>query len=183
MKKQLLALSILTAITVPAYAEGMYGFADLGQSKMEIDFGEGWSASRTETAMDLGLGYDFNKNFAVEFSYRDLGEISERDEFSKSSISVDALQISLVGKATISEQIAAYGRFGFAKLSSDGEYIDYEDSDFNESSSDSANKIVFGIGASYKITEAFGVRVEYSRYAEWDDVTLSSTTIGATYHF
>lgn len=183
MKKHLIAIGIFAATIAPVHAAGLYGFADLGQSKMEVDFGEGWSASRTETAMDLGLGYDFNKNFSVEFSYRDLGKISESDEFSKSTVSVDAIQISLVAQAPINEHVAIYGRLGFAKLSSDSKYIDYEDSDWNESSSDSANKTVFGVGASYKLTEAFGVRVEYSKYAEWDDVTLSSTTIGATYHF
>lgn len=195
MKKQVIA-AVLMGASIPAFASNFYLLADVGQSKVEIDV-EGTSLSKDDNVVSFGGGYNFNNNFALELAYRDLGEIGVgyRESYGggdyyeeKATIAATALQISLVGSVALGEAAKLYGRIGMADLEVEGgyEYSESFDGDTyseSESDSESKNKAVFGAGLSYSFTPAFALRAEYSQYAEWDDVTISTTTIGLTYQF
>jgi len=74
-----------------------------------------------------------------------------------------------------------YGRLGFAKIDLDYKYS--EDTGYRESSSDSENKALFGVGASFNVTPEFAIRAEYNQYAKIEDTKFSALTVGATYRF
>lgn len=196
MKKQIIAAAVLMGVSLPSFASNFYLLADVGQSKIEIDVDDA-KLSKTDNVMSFGGGYNLNNNFAIELAYRDLGEISEGysenlgggDYFSEEvTLSATALQISVVGSFALGEAAKIYGRVGMADLEAEVGY-NYEESvegwkyADSESESDSKNKAVFGAGLSYSFTPAFALRAEYSQYAEWEDITVSSTTIGLTYQF
>ena len=196
MKKHIIAAAVLACASIPSMASDFYVLADAGQSKFEIDF-EGATLSKTDNIVGIGGGYKFNNNFAVELAYRDLGEMSEEssDSFGnggyyveKYTASASALQLSVLGSISLGEAAKLYGRVGFADLELEGEYKyneTYNGETYSESasSSDSKNKAIFGAGLSYSFSPSFAMRAEYSQYAEWDDVTISTTTIGLTYQF
>ena len=183
MKKICLVLSAATLLSSNAFAGDLYGFADAGQSKISLDV-EGSSFSKTDTAVSLGLGYKINSTFSIEGAYRDLGSISDVSEYDdKTSISATAIQVSVIAAAQMGDKFNLYGRLGYARIKAEAAYEDCCDSDYDESDSATKNKAVFGVGGEYKVTESFGVRAEYSKYAKWDDVTLSSVTVGLTYIF
>ena len=72
-----LALALGIAITPAAVqAEGWYAGAGFGQSKVDVDcdLDISCSANDTATAWKLFGGYQFQRNFAVEFGYVDLGK-------------------------------------------------------------------------------------------------------------
>jgi len=101
---------------------------------------------------------------------------------------VSSLQLSVVGSLPLSEKVAIYGRLGVADLkikstekavgSFDGERFQE-----TESSSVSKNRALVGVGLNYALGSAFALRAEYTQYAEWEDLTISTTTIGLTYKF
>lgn len=192
MKKQLLAAAVLSTMTLPALASNLYVVADIGQVKYEVD-----SYDETKTGFTLGGGYKFNDTFAVEVAYRNLGEIKEREyedlgggdyyeENFKNEFS--ALQVSLVAGFPVSEAVNLYGRLGYADIDldysfSDVEVIDGSESTFSGSGTLSKSKVLFGIGASYSVSDAFSLRAEYGQYGKFEDIKISSFTLGLTYGF
>jgi len=180
MKKQVFAMASLALAAAPSFASDFYFLADAGQSKLEIDV-DGATLSTTDNAISFGAGYSFRENFAIEFAYRDLGEISEDyrenlgggDYYDESvSLSSTALQLSLVGALALGEAAHLYGRVGLARLEAEATYSyseringwNYSES---ESATTSKTKAVFGAGLSYSFTPVFAWRGEYSQYAEW----------------
>lgn len=184
MKKYVGFVSLFALMSAPSFAGSLYGFVEGGTSKIELDAGDGLSVSKSDTALGLGAGYKINKHFAVEGAYRDLGTINQKTEYDDEyRISGTSLQLSVVGSVPVSETFAFYGRVGFAHLNVDGKYIDCCNAAYNGSESETKNKAVYGIGGEYKFSETIGARLEYSKYAEWDGVTISATTVGLTYSF
>ncbi|WP_323815596.1 outer membrane beta-barrel protein [Cellvibrio sp. NN19] len=196
MKKQVIAAAVFMGASIPSFASNFYVLADAGQSKMEADV-EGFTFNKTDNAISIGGGYKFNDNFALELAYRDLGEIKGEEsgyvgggDYIEAKISngITAFQISLVGSIALGEAASLYGRVGMANLEADlkSSYeasINGSDFSGSESESVSKNKAVFGAGLSYSFTPTFALRAEYSQYAEWENLTVSSTTIGLTYQF
>lgn len=169
---------------------------DIGKSKWEIEF-DGATYSTKENSFSIGGGYKFNNTLALEVTYRDLGSENYRDgdyldadfyyeESGKDSF--DALNISVVATLPVGEAAGIYGRLGIGKVKYKVSY-DYEEvwnGDYyseSGSESDSKNRVLAGIGFQYAINTSFALRAEYSQYQKWEDLTLSSTTIGLTYQF
>lgn len=192
MKKQLLLACVIGTLTLPAMAENFYILGDVGQGKMEVDGDNDSTYSKTTTAYSFGAGYEFNQFFALELAYRDMGSVSDRGSYMEDGIqynyrdkaSASALQASIVGKLPISEEFSVFGRLGVGKID-----IDYDSSEsgggssWSGSDSASKSKALFGVGASYKISQQVELRAEYNQFAKWDDTKLSGLTVGATYHF
>jgi OmpA-OmpF porin, OOP family len=174
MKKQFLVLGLLAAMTAPAFAEGAYVFGDLGQSTLNASDSEsGWKLSKDDTTVGIGAGYSINKNFAVELGYRDYGSVTFFDDV---KLEGTAIQASAIGKLPVSDVVDVYGRLGLARVT-------YEASGGGESGSDTKTKALFGVGASYALSDKFSLRAEYGRHAEWDDLYASTLTVGAVYNF
>ena len=180
MKKQFLLLGLLTAITAPAFAEGVYVFGELGKSNFNRGYGDGGTLTESDKVFGAGAGYSINKYFAVELGYRDFGSVNQN--FTSSgypmsyTLSSSAVQFSLLGKLPVSDSIDIYGRWGDARLS-------WESKDSSKTSTQSDYKPVYGAGASYNINEKFSLRGEYSRYSGTSSSYTSALTLGATYSF
>ena len=188
MKKQILLAGLLSALTLPAMADGFYLLGDVGQSKLEYKAWDEYGLSETDTAYSFGAGFELNQFAAIEVAYRDFGSGKDTgtgsdnlgDYIWTDTFSATALQASVVGKLPVSDAFNVYGRLGFGNIDVETEY---DDGGLIDRKSASKTKALIGVGASFNITPEFALRAEYSQYAKWDDLKLSALTVGATYHF
>lgn len=182
MKRHFLTLSLLTAITLPAAANDFYIYGDIGQSKYSGDFND------NDNAFAIGLGYNLSKIFSLELGYHDLGNIHYSENLFggitgsrtlETSVDTSATQLSAVAKLPVNDNFDLYARLGYAHLKVDATYS-INGTVQSEQASDSDNKAIFGVGASYKVNEKISLRTEYIRFGNTD---ISSATIGASYNF
>lgn len=170
MKKKLLACALF-AVSFPAFAEGFYAAGELGQAKWKLD-----SESESDTSFGIAGGYKFNDIVAVELGYRDLGSVSDSDEDGKFSVGFTALQLSVIANAAINDKVGIYGRLGMADLK-------FKYSALGDSGSRSKSKAVFGVGASYAVSQTVSLFVEYDQYAKYEDLKISNFSVGAKFQF
>ncbi|GAB3267585.1 porin family protein [Chitinimonas naiadis] len=180
MKKQFSLLAIAAVLAAPAFADNFYAGGDIGRSKIEADLGNGYSASKNDTAWSVFAGYQFHTNFAAEVGYRDLGKIEDRAGNNYDQVKARAVQASLIGILPVSNEFSVFGRLGLASIKGEGEG---RFGNYTYSSSETKTKGLFGIGARYAVTKELGLRAEYNQYSKIEDVKLSTLTIGADYRF
>ena len=179
MKKHFLLLVGLL-VALPVSAEGIYVFGDAGRSTFAVDV-EGWDFSRKDSTYAVGLGYELNQTFSFELAYRDLGKVEFNFGDSKSQADGSTIQASVLAKYPVSPAVNIFGRAGISRLDYETsyQYPDFPD----ERGSETKNKAFYGLGATYAVNEKISLRAEYNRHAEWDDVIISTMTIGAVYKF
>ena len=204
-----LGLAALAAIASPLAAadgSGWYGGVNIGQSMAKIDHdrirsgllsGGFTTTSISDDDRDTGFklfgGYQFNKYFALEAGYFDLGKF----EFSantvpagtlRGNIKVKGLNFDAVGILPITEKFSAFGRVGL-------NYAEVKDSftgtglvavsNRNPSKKDINYKN--GLGLQYHFTESLGIRAEAERYRIDDAVGNSGdidlVSVGLVYRF
>jgi OOP family OmpA-OmpF porin len=187
MKKNLFAATLLSALAFPVCAQGLYVFADYERNKLEVDFEE-LAISKTENGYGLGLGYKFNQTFAVEIAYRDLMSLTQGESWSdyeyRLNMDITAVQASVVAHYPLSDAVDVFGRLGVGRIEVETSLYENDWGDvFRGSASESETKALFGIGARYAVTERVGIRAEYSRFAAFNDITLSSLSLAVDYHF
>ena len=204
-----LGLAALAAIASPlAMADdtGWYGGVNVGQSRAKIDdaritsnlLGSGYATTSivdddTDTGYKLFGGYKFNRNFALEGGYFDLGRFG----FTATTVPAGTLNgniklrgvnLDAVGILPITEKFSAFGRVGV-------NYAEAKDSfsgtgavnvtNPNPSKRDTNYK--FGAGLQYDFTQSLGMRLEAERYRINDavgnkgDVDLLS--VGVVFRF
>lgn len=184
MKKHILVASLLAAVTLPAAADGFYVAGDLGQSKFSGDGGG------NDTAFAASVGYNINSTFSAELSYHDLGgvdldetiyEPSVGDIDVNGSIKATATALSAIAKLPVNDSFGVYARLGYShvKLTADatGSAMGIT---VPVSTSESANKAIYGVGADYKLNEKVALRADYIKFGDTD---ISSFTVGASYAF
>jgi len=204
-----LAWVTLTAVATPtAFAEvtGWYGGASVGPTKASIDnarissnlLSSGFSAvSITDDGHSAGYkifgGYQFNRNFALESGYFDLGKFG----FSATTVPAGSLQgeikikglnLDLVGTLPITEKFSALARVGanYAQtsdtISGTGAVVV---NDRNPRKRDTNLK--FGLGVQYAFNNSLSLRAEIERYRINDAVgnkgDVDKVSFGLVYHF
>ncbi len=204
-----LGLAVLAAFASPlAMADdaGWYGGVNVGQSRAKIDdarvtsnlLGSGFATSSitdddSDTGYKLFGGYKFNRNFALEGGYFDLGRFG----FTATTVPAGTLNgniklrgvnLDAVGILPITERFSAFGRVGV-------NYAEAKDSfsgtgavnvtNPNPSKRDTNYK--FGAGLQYDFTQSLGMRLEAERYRINDAVgnkgDVDLVSVGLVYRF
>ena len=205
----MLGLAVLAAIA-SSYAvaddTGWYGGANIGQSRAAIDdvritsglLGSGFSTpSISDDKRDAGYkifgGYQFNRNFAVEGGYFDLGRFGFTATTVPAgtlfgNIKLRGLNLDLVGTVPITEKFSAFGRVGL-------DYAQARDnftgngavSVLNSSPSKRDTNLKFGLGLQYAFTPTLDMRLEAERYRINDAVgnkgDIDLVSLGLVYRF
>lgn len=205
-KLGLLALAVIASPFAMADDSGWYGGASIGQSRATIDdaritsglLGGGFSTTLiTDEDRDLGYkifgGYQFNKNFALEGGYFDLGKFGFTATTVPAgtlsgNIKLRGINLDAVGILPITEKFSVFGRVG-------ANYAEATDSftgtglvsvrNPNPSSRDTNLKL--GLGLQYAFTESLAMRAEVERYRIDDAVgnkgDVDLVSVGLIYRF
>jgi OOP family OmpA-OmpF porin len=102
-----------------------------------------------EIAWRALLGYQANRNFAVEAGYHDLG----KHNIAGFPLESTAVEVLGVGRLPLNEQAALYGKAGLYRSTSKG-------GGANERQHD----ITFGVGFEYALSNNVAARAEWQRY-------------------
>lgn len=191
MKKlAFVALLVSTTIT-PAFAGDIYVVGAIGYSNIDTDKGEldrdlaaagatGISSSldKNDVGYKFQVGYQFNKYFAVEGGYVDLGKTSYSARFTggtaNADVKVSGPNIAVLGILPLNDSFSVFGKLGGinarvkANVSATG-----PGGSASASTSSTDFQPNFGIGAIYHVNKQFGIRVELERFSDLGD---SSTT-------
>ncbi|MFA6188209.1 MAG: outer membrane beta-barrel protein [Sulfuricurvum sp.] len=190
----------LMAQTTTDYGSGWYMGGNIGISAANIDKDKITqnltNPSYTDDESDLGYklfgGYQFNKYFALEGGYFNLGmfdyALSTGTGTAAGNIKIMGVNLDAVAILPVTENFSVFGRAG-------ANYARAKDSfsttgsisitDTNPKKSDLNYK--FGVGLQYAITDAVGIRLEAERYRINDAVgnmgDIDLFSVGLTYRF
>ena len=172
MKARLTAAVFLLAsgvVAAPAAAQyslgedpGFYAGATLG---INGDDESAWRAL---------LGYQVNRNFALELGYHELG----KHNIAGFPLDSTASEILAVGRLPLNPQAALYGKLGGYRSKSRGGGADETQTD-----------LTFGAGFEYALTQNVAARGEWQRYRGMGGGAISQVkdldvySIGAIYRF
>lgn len=202
----LMAVALLASPLAAAQDAKWYGGINIGQSRAKIDderitrnllSGGFTGVSILDDDRDVGYklygGYQFNKNFALEGGYFDLGKFGFTATTVPAgtlngNIRLRGLNLDAVGILPITEKFSALGRVGV-------NYAEARDTFSgtgavnvtNPSPSKRDTNYKYGLGVQYAFTESLAMRVEAERYRIDDavgnkgDVDLIS--VGLLYRF
>ncbi len=181
-----------TATYIGAGIGGTRGFMNMddfhraiGSTGIENSFSE----DKKDTGGKLFVGKNFNRYFAMELSYFDLGKFNYSASTSNGNTlnretSVRGGALDLIGTIPMSERFSIYGRVG-------GSYARVSDSYSGNiagrsgvaSQTNKSGNVKAGVGLEYKFSEALAVRGEIERYRIKDgferrgDVNFASVSL------
>jgi len=179
----LLMLGVFVSPHAIAQDTGWYGGLNLGRAKANFDdgriasglLGAGVATTAvTERDSSNGLklygGYQFNRNFAVEAGYFNLGKFgftatTVPPGVLDGSIRLRGVNVDLVGIAPLTDKFSVFGRVGVAHAQTRDSFAGSGAAiaaTSNASKRDTNLKV--GVGMEYKFTPMMGVRGEFERY-------------------
>ncbi|MFA7279316.1 MAG: OmpA family protein [Sterolibacterium sp.] len=205
-KLTLLALAVIASPYAIADDSGWYGGVGVGQAKAKIDdaritsglLGGGFATTsikddNRDTGYKVFGGYQFNRNFALEAGYFDLGRFG----FAATTVPVGTLNgriklrgvnLDLVGTLPVTDKFSVLGRVGV-------NYAEARDSFtgtglvnvINPRPSKSDTNYKVGLGLQYAFTESLSMRLEAERYRIDDAVgnkgDVDLVSLGLIYRF
>ena len=178
--KQIKSLLAVAALTVAGSAlaqqpslSSVYVGGTIGQSEFKDGCNGVSDCDKKDTAWRVLGGYQFNRYFAAELGYHDLGEASA----SGSSLEGNAWEVVGIGAYPVIDKLSVYGKLGLYR----GEL---ESSGAKETNSD----LTYGLGVQYDVHKNVGIRGEWQRYNKIGGGNLVETdvdvlSIGAIYRF
>lgn len=206
-----LGLLALTVLVGPlAHAEGLvgwYGGANIGRSSAKIDDNRIGSSLAAGGASSISIndddrdaaykifgGYQFNRNFAIEGGYFDLGKFGFTATTIpagtlRGDIKLRGLNLDLVGTLPITEKFSAIGRVGMNYASAKDSFSSTGavTAPTNLNPRKSAAHYKLGVGLQYAFTDALAMRVEAERYRIDDAVgnkgDIDLVSVGLIYRF
>jgi len=140
-------------------------------------------------------GYKFNKNFAVEGDYFNLGEFGFTANTTGGTYTgtgkFQGLNLDAIGILPITEKFSAFGRVGYiyteTKDTFTGTGNGISVAAANPDPDKKAGNYKYGLGVQYDFTQALGLRVEWERYRVNDAVgnkgDIDMALIGLVYTF
>jgi OOP family OmpA-OmpF porin len=185
---------------------GWYGGANLGQSQATIDdaritsglLANGLTAGGiNKINRDLGFkvfgGYQYNKYFAVEGGYFDLGQFGFNTSTVPAGtlsgdIKLKGLNLDAVGILPITEKFSVFGRIGVTHTQANDSFVGTGAVNVlnpNPNSRDTNLKV--GLGLQYALTDSLTLRSEIERYRIDDAVgnkgDVDLVSVGLVYRF
>lgn len=186
-----------------ANAGKFYVGADVGTTQVSGDgpakdsvFVAGQNFKDSDTSHGLHVGFQFNDWFAVELGYTDFGRATDRFKIRpdiafivspNDTQTVESKGVSLSGVFTykLTSDFAVLGVVGVSSM----DYKNTLSGGFSpvtgsllERHSFSDQGLIYGVGASYAITESINLRADVRRN-DVGDFSLDTTSVGVEYAF
>ncbi len=207
-----MGLAVLAAVaagTSPLTAAqdvGWYGGANIGRSAARIDdtritsglaaggLSTSFIADRDRsTGFKLYGGYQFNRNFALEGGYFDLGKFGYTANTIPSgtldgNIKLKGFNLDAVGILPITDRFSALGRVGLNYAQARDSFSSTGAVNVtNPNPRKSGTNYTLGVGLQYALTEALGLRAEAERYRVNDAIGnkghVDLFSVGLIYRF
>jgi len=177
MKNNKILSRTLTAVLVGAAAfgaqaadKGFYAGAGAGQSQVDE---AGYDDE--DTAFSVFGGYQFNRWFALEGGYADLGKLESRGL--GRDLEAGAVYLAAVGTVPFTDRFSGYAKAGFQRWD-----LDTALPGVTGTADDSGTDPVYGVGLQYRFTDKVALRGEYSRF-EAEDADLDLAQLQVRYNF
>lgn len=201
MKKILLSgtVGLLLASSVYAADNNWYMGASIGQNKGDSEVTAGTaSLDETDTAWKIYGGYNFNKYFALELFYADLGELSLKgnngDTFSYKGTAysftannasltteVESVGLNVLATYPVHKHFEPFAKLGLHRY--DVESTVTASSISSSSVSDDGTDLLYGLGFKIPITESISVIAEWENYEFGDYGSSDFISAGLIYKF
>lgn len=139
---------------------GFYGGLGFGRTDADVS-APGISGNDKDNAWKAFGGYQFNRYFAIEGGYIDLGKATAAGPGGTLSLDSKAWQASVVGSLPLSQQFAFTGKLGVARTDTDASGVL---GGVPTVGSDNNTDATYGLGLRYDFTKTFGVRGEWERF-------------------
>lgn len=169
---------------------GFYAGAALGKTSVDLDCTGASTCDDSDTSWRVFGGYQFNRNFALELGYINLGEARVAGTvppFGTVSATFESTAFDLVavGSMPIADRFSIYGKIGLYRADTD---VDVAVGAGAGTESDTNADITFGIGVRYDFTRNLGVRAEWQRYSdvtagEFGESDLDVISVGVLFRF
>ncbi len=202
----LVALAAIASSFAVAAESGWYGGLSIGQSRAYIAddriraelLGEGLTMTSIDHD-DRGVGFKllagkkFNRNFALEGGYFNLGEFGFTANTTPAgtftgAIKLQGLNLDAVGILPFTEKFSAFGRVGLIYTQAKDTFRGTGSvvvTNPNPEKSEANYKV--GLGLQYDLTRAWGLRGEWERYRVNDAVgnkgDIDMLSVGLVYRF
>jgi OOP family OmpA-OmpF porin len=163
----ILGLVLSAALPLAAHAQaatpGIYAGVGLGQSEsLKYNCSLFPDCKKKGTAWKLYSGYQFHRNWAVEFGFTDLGRVVNASApGSSDQIKVKLGELTMVGSLPFTERVSGFGKAGFYYAGA------VEDVMLNGATSHltrSSASVTYGFGLQYFVYRSLGLRGEYQKY-------------------
>jgi OOP family OmpA-OmpF porin len=204
----LVGFALVSGQAAVAAESGWYGGLSVGQSRVDIDHDRianqvgvpvtsiTFDDNDDDTGFKLFAGRKFNRNFAIEGGYFDLGEFGFTANYPTGNsftgnIKLQGLNLDAVGILPFSEKFSAFGRVGLIytegkdRFTGTGAGTAVAAADPNPD--ETKAKYKYGVGLQYDFTRALSVRGEWERYRVDDAVgnkgDIDMWSVGLVYMF
>ena len=160
MKKIATALLLSTVVAAPAFAagNGFYAGVTLGSARVGVPAALGASTKNSDTIYGGLVGYQFTPNWAAEVQYTGVGKFATATGSGKA----DALGVTLVGTAPLSDAVSVYGKLGFAQSS--GKSATGSDAVGNLLTNANRTAATYGLGVDFNAARNVDIRLGWDRY-------------------
>lgn len=190
MKKLLAAVTIsMLSATAIAQDNGWYVGGGFGQSKAK-DFcnglsGGGVSCDDTDVAIKAMGGYQFTRNFALEFGATNAGSVEARGTGGRLTVDTGIAEGTAVGILPLGGRFSVFGKLGLYSS-----FVEWElrTTTLNDDERTTNTDFTYGIGLGFAITPKLVLRAEWQRYKDVDGGNIGKSdvdlmTLGLVYRF
>lgn len=149
MKKTVAAALLSAVVALPAYAADNSTYAGIKVGSNDVGFNA--LSDSSDTAYGALLGYQYNRNFAVEGEYTDLRRFTTAAGVTGKS---DVWGLSMLGIAPLQNRFSVYGKLGIAR----------SNTTTSTATGEQRTAATYGLGGQYDATPMIGLRLSWERY-------------------
>lgn len=160
MFKKFAAFALLAA-SASAFAQqppSFYAGIDVSSSKIEGHDREG--------GYGAFFGYKLNESIAVEAGYHRLADRDYNVGALRANVTIDQLDVSVIGSLPLSNGFDVYGRLGYNRLEADADVAGFGAKEHD-------SNVLYGLGLGYSFTPFIHARVEVQKPASDTTKTLA----------
>ena len=176
MKSTVLIALAMLAIAPPASAADKFWYAGAGAIESDLGLDE---FDNSATGWKVFGGYRFTRTIAAEIGYLDTGDAEETIVGTDVTLNATGSHVSVVASWPIGESFALHARAGFIDWEAE---LTLSDDVVTETSNANGQDLYWGAGATFNLSESFGLRLEYE-VPEIEEVDVSSISLSVLYRF
>jgi opacity protein-like surface antigen len=150
MFKKIAIVATLSLLASSSFAAApIYAGADFGSTKID-------DASDRSSSYGAFIGYKFHENFAIEGSFRRLGDFDFAVGTASANAKIDQTALSVIGSLPLASGFNLYARLGYNQLK-------VKASIGGSSGDDSTSGGLYGVGVGYTFSPTVSARLEVQK--------------------